>query len=701
MAKLLSRSRKSNDPSTDEKKLLDWANSLVEDGRASRRATEAQWWENIATYCGDFWVDFDVHTNKLVEPSKPDHRVRLPVNLVQPAVRTEYAKLLKNRPLVDCLARSNDQADLHAAEVGDKLLYNYVEKQLHMPRYRRRMLQWVVICGTGGIFVDYDPRAVGEQDVLVDPQGNPIFDQRMIAAIQKYYREKKRAPKTIKVRQGELRHVALSPFQLLWDQSKLEYEDAWYCIISEVFDVDEVYVRWGKEIEGDKNATPGIIERRSLQQWDLTNKLEWQRGDTQRLAEVHRLFVRPGHRYFPDGGEVVFTSNELIEKTNFPFKHGMLPIGITGHVPAPWSRHSFSVIPQVKPLALEVSKTVSQMIENRNLIGNPPWMEYKQNRISGEIQNKPGMRLTIDWHPNVPEPHPIQMPEIPQYVQALVPIMKETIQEVTGQSEVSQGKVPAGARAGVTIAYLQEEDDTKLGPTVQEYEECIERVSWLDLQVIAEKYDAPRTIRIYRKHSDPEVFDFIGTMLEGVAGVVCQAGSALPRSKAAKQQFILDLWDRKIEQDPRRVRQWLELNEGDPDEFEEDINEAERENRKLMQGTPVEVKEWQNHAAHHYKHRQLMKSAQWDELQPPMQQAIEAHDEEHSNFERQAASQQMVQQMMAGGGAGGGGGAPAPPPTGGSNGNNAAPAPQFSGNGNGFAPPEDGQTGSPASFSPQ
>lgn len=690
--------KKTKNPAKTDNSLHEWALALQEDMVSRRRTLESQWWENIASYCGDFWVDFDVNLKQLIEPSRPEHRVRLPVNMVQPGVRSEYAKLLKNRPIVDCLARSNDQSDLHSAEVGDKLLYNYVEKQLHMPRYRRRMLQWVVICGMGGLFVDYDSMAMGEQEVLVDPKGNPVFDERMIAAIQRYYRDRKRAPKTIRMRQGELRHVALSPFQIGWDMAKVDYDEAWWCIVSEVFDIDEVFVRWEAEIEGDKNATPGIMERRSIQQWDLTGKLEWKRGDTQKVAEVHRLFVRPGHRYFPDGAEIVFTTNELIDRSNFPFKHGMLPVGVCGHVPAPWSQHQMSVIPAIKPLALELSKTVSQMIENRNMMGNPPWIEYKQNRVQGEIQNKPGLRLTIDWHPNIPEPHPIEMPEIPGYVKELIPVIKETIQEVSGQSEVSQGKVPAGARAGVTIAYLQEEDDTKLGPTVQDYEECMERVSWLDLQTIAEKYDAPRTIRIYRRHSDPEVFDFIGTMLEGVAGVVCQAGSALPRSKAAKQQFILDLWDRKIEQDPRRVRQWLELSEGDPDEFEEDINQAERENRKMMQGQPVTAREWENHPAHHYKHRSIMKSAEWDDLPVPIQQMIERHDEDHSRFERAQGAQQMVQAQMAGGG-------PQTPPQGGGGGTTATPQGPYQGasqNGGGasFAPPEGGETGSPAPFSP-
>jgi hypothetical protein len=276
------------------------------------------------------------------------------------------------------------------------------------------------------------------------------------------------------------------------------------------------------------------------------------------------------------------------------------------------------------------------------------------------------------------------MPEVSQYIKDLIPILKEHILEISGQSEVSQGKVPQGARAGVTIAYLQEEDDTKLGPTVQEYEECMERVAWLDLQVIAQEYDIPRTVRIYKKHSEPEVRDFIGTMLLGIAGVRVQAGSALPRSKAAKQQFILDLFDRQIETDPRKVREMLELSEGEPDELEKIIASAERENRKMLNGQEVVVLEWHNHDVHRQILHDFMMSPEWDETPPQVQQIMIKHDEDHAAEQRKAATQQMVMQGMAGGGqqpAPGPGSNGAQPPQNtapaGANGNNATPPPQF------------------------
>lgn len=672
---------------TAENDLHGWARDLLEDGLSVRRPWEGVWWENIATYVGDFWTEWSPHETKLIEKNpKPDYRVRIPVNLAQPVIRTEYAKLVKNRPICDVVPKTNEQQDIKAAEVADKVLNNYAEDQFHMGRVRRRALQWTLMCGIGGVFVDYDEAAAAKIDVMVGPDGSPLFDPRVIEGYRNYYKKKGEQPRRQMVPYGDLRIVPLSPFQWVFDRSVNYIEDAWWVIISEVYDTMDVERRWNVKVEPDDDAIPNILERRLLEKADLTGKLAFQGSNkgAQDLCRVHRLFVKPGHPYFPDGLHFVFTEQDEILRENYTFNHGELPLALMGHVPLPTGQVPMSVLQQVRGPVIELSKTESQLIENRNLMSNPPWVIPKQLKLSDELMNKPGMRLTYTHIPNVPPPAPVQMPQMPTYVENLIGTLREHILEISGQGETSQGRIPPGARSGVAVAYLQEEDDTRLGPTVTEYEEMIERIGYLVLETIAEKYDVPRTVRIYKKHSDPEVLDFVGTTIQGNTRVMCQAGSALPRSKAAKQQYILDLWDRKLEQDPRRVRQMLELADGEPEEWEIDIAQAERENFKMMRGEPVDVKDWYNHSAHHFVHRRFMKSPDFEELDPEIQQEMMAHDEEHTRAEASAQQQQddrqaslaqagVAQQDQSGGGG--------PPPQAGANGQPVPEGPpsQFSG----------------------
>jgi hypothetical protein len=314
-----------------------------------------------------------------------------------------------------------------------------------------------------------------------------------------------------------------------------------------------------------------------------------------------------------------------------------------GHIPMPGSRYPLSIVGQIRHPVLEISKTESQMIENRNLMSNPPWIEYEEHQIpEGELVNKPGARIKVRFRPNMQDPHPVEMPEMPAYVQSLPEILGQHVQTIAGQGETSQGRVPPGARSGVSIAYLQEEDDTKLGPTVGEFEEMIERMTWQGLSLIAQFYDMPRTTVIYQRHADPEVLDFTGTMLNGIQGVETQAGSALPRSKAAKQQFIMDLYSMGIEQNPAKVKEMLELGEGEPEDFEDDLAQAERENSRLQEGQQQPVEDWFNHQAHLVKHRKFMKSADFEELDDTIQQVFRDHDALHQRFLTGVAQAQQM-----------------------------------------------------------
>jgi len=648
--------------------LHDWARQVIEDARNRRRGHEVLWWEQLCIYAGDLWVEYNPHSRRLEEVPAPEHKVRLPINLVSPVVRTEYAKLLKNRPIVECVARSGDKSDLDAAKMGDKILNSYVEKQFDMPSVRREALIWTLTCGLGAIFVDYDNTAMGEIDVLMGPDGSPIFDPAQIKAVQKYYRDKHRAPKTIQIPQGDLRIRALGPMQWGWDFSAKNPRQAQWCFVTETYDALEVERRWGVEVEAHKPDEQNMLERRILERADVTNFIKSHGGNTdpssQDLVTIHRLFVLPGHKFFPQGAEIIFTDHEFLDATKFPFGHNRLPVSCMGHIPFPGSDYPLSVVSQIRDPNLELSKTESQMLENRNLMGNPPWVFYKQHGIKeGQLVNKPGLQLEVDYRPNMPDPHPVEMPEMPSYIQALPEILEQHVQTIAGQGETSQGRVPAGARSGVAIAYLQEEDDTKLGPTVLEYEEMIERVGWQTLHLIAERYDAPRTARIPKPHALPDVFDFVGSMLSGVAAVQVQAGSALPRSKAAKQQFVMDLASMGIETDPRKIKQELELGEGEPDEIAKDEMQAERENDLLERGQMPPVKDWFNHEVHIRIHRGYMKSADYEALPPELQQKFDEHDAQHQRYLTGAAQAAQMGVPIPGQGDPGTqlpGGAPAP-----------------------------------------
>jgi hypothetical protein len=173
----------------NEEELFDWGLSLIEDGRAVRRGHETLWWEQLCIYGGDLWVNYNPHSLKLEEPEAPDHRVHLAINLVNPVVRTEYAKILKNKPILDWTARSGDKSDLDSADTADKVWNNYLEEKFSLPKLRRDAVIWALTCSMGCMFSDYDHSVDGEIEVVVGEDNSPIFDPQQIQALQEMYRE--------------------------------------------------------------------------------------------------------------------------------------------------------------------------------------------------------------------------------------------------------------------------------------------------------------------------------------------------------------------------------------------------------------------------------------------------------------------------------------------------------------------------------
>jgi hypothetical protein len=127
-----------------------------------------------------------------------------------------------------------------------------------------------------------------------------------------------------------------------------------------------------------------------------------------------------------------------------------------------------------------------------------------------------------------------------------------------------------------------------------------------------------------------------------------QAGSALPRSKAAKQQFMFDLWDRGIVQDPRRLMEMLELTQAKPADWEISEQQAERENRLLEQGRQCNVEEWYDDEIHISVHLRQMNSADWDSYSDPVKQTFRVHYGLHLKSQQDKQMTQAAMSMLPG-----------------------------------------------------
>jgi hypothetical protein len=187
---------------------------------------------------------------------------------------------------------------------------------------------------------------------------------------------------------------------------------------------------------------------------------------------------------------------------------------------------------------------------------------------------------------------------------------------------------------------------------------------------------------------------FKGADLKGNTDVQVQAGSALPKLKAAKQQYVLQLVELGILRDQKRIETWLELGSAEPDEIDLAFAQADRENDLMMRGaadrlvegeegffqpsveaaseTPPDqmqqlteayggtpgnggppqgqsfampVKSWHIHEAHVARHRRVMMGPEFERLALTHPDVVRIFDE-HVAMHEQAIQEKMLQQMQ-------------------------------------------------------
>jgi hypothetical protein len=352
----------------------------------------------------------------------------------------------------------------------------------------------------------------------------------------------------------------------------------------------------------------------------------------------------------------------------------------------------------VRPINLELDKTISQLLENRDYMVNPMWLEPEQIQVRN-WKSEPGGKIKYVHVRDVPPPTPVPGIPLPTQIENLVVGLRDMILDVSGMGEVSRGRVPSGVRAQNMLAFLQEEDETKIATIIEDFEDSIARMASLTLSRYSQFYTTERMLRAYRPGGLADVRKFKGADLKGNTDVIVQAGSALPKLKSARQQYILQLVEMGIETDKKRIKDFLELGEGEPDDTDLAYAQADRENELMLraaqkqldepemgmfgqpgQGYPgatgepggngappgmeepeadglmvqegerassfaIPVKTWHLHEAHIQRHRKVMMGAEFEKYMLTHPDVVRIFDE-HVTMHEQALQQQQMQQMQ-------------------------------------------------------
>lgn len=631
-----------NPPVKNAKALIAWAEQRKTEARSN---SQREAYLNLAFMLGHQWVTWNESNRRLDRPrtrrGDPNAPIRLQINKMGAIIERVIARLTKSAPVPECRPVSDDEQDIGAAKMGTRTLQHELNR-MHWDALLPRLYFWVLPLGWSFIHLYWNPEDGQRIDTpgLEAEDGEPVYE-------------------------GQTNMEVVPALEMSFDPNAKTWDQVRWCVRTTNMTEAAIYEQYGVEnVDGDTALTKDITG-------DIANLMDGTVGDSSSTARkstankfaVHQIWFKPGSRMYPAGFVLTWTGGTVLEHmTEFPYEHGQLPFIPFSLLPGLGVPDGRTWVSDLRGMQLDYNDARSREATIRRTLV-PKIMAARGQidplRLSSRVE-------VVEYNPTGPEPK-WNIPDGRWMAQFEAAMQRADVEmgDRAGQAEVSQGKAPAGAPAAAILA-LQEADETKLAVSAKEMADSIERLGWQVLMLARQFWEEERLVRAWSEGGKMEVMRFTGADIANQLDVHISTESMLPKSKSAKAQLALDLFDRGVIRDPSALIRLLEVPGVGflQEEFDAWTRQAEREYDNLVQGMDVRPEDWHDHAAHIHKHNLDRTTREFEQLalaDPAFKQRYEEHVMEHYGWLQFQTTGQLPAGLAGGGmqpGPAGGGGEP-------------------------------------------
>lgn len=632
-------------------------NKKYEQAKSARVVHEPDWMLNRAFFAGLQWVMYA--GGRVAKPKIDPRRQLVTDNRITPVITSRVSRKTKNRPMFAATPQGADDKAIDAARVAERVLENdWVELKLQPKLYQA--LLWADICANGFLKIFWDSTKGEKVQYLAGPEGplmNPmdgtpltpdemdLIDPELLANPE--FMEQIRVEE---VAQGDIAVEVMSVFEMFPDPLATSMEDIEWMVEEKVRSVEYVRRRYPNTFDGepfeptpDSDIPSGIAEG-----WVGGGAIFGDATANYRGVKVKEYWCNPSSEH-PNGWWAVWANDTLLVSEE-PFDP--MPYVKFDSVRIPGRFWSHAVTTDLRGPQQDLNTIRTQIKENARRMGNPALMKSRQANV--RYEGAPGEIIEYDSTVQDPAPSYLEPPSIPPYVENEIERIEKSIEEISGMHEVSRATVPPGVTAASAINLLQEADETRLGPEIHQMEFALGQMGTKILKLRAKYNDDQRIMRIAGEDGNWDIFAFRGEMLGADPRVEVQAGSAMPRSKAAKQAAMTEVLALILQYgvpiDERNMRKFLKdyevggldrLFEG----FSEDAKQVNRENRQLIQGQIVPINTYDNHEFHVAEHTEFQKTHRYHYLSDDIKALFDLHVSEHRRYMVAQVQQQVNTDM--------------------------------------------------------
>lgn len=583
---------------------------LKHDAAQARLPYDVEGWQNLAFYLGQQYTEWHPASRSMREiprHAKTPREPRPTFNKIMHFVQQERAMVLQAEPSVDIMPATDDYEDMIEAGVA-RAYCEWVSEptQANFDRQLARATLWALTTYEGYLKWVWNPRE-DRPDV-----------------------------------------IPCSPFEIFPDPYAKDFAKARYVIHSQFMDVEQAYEAYGVELPA--SASEAIDPMRS----------ELLRGmgsaPVVNGVTVNELWYRPCRRY-PNGLYAVWSGTSvLVAPGKLPYEHQRLPFTQIGAIERPDSQHFMAPTQFLRSPQMYFNRYMAQRIKHRERFANFKWWIPEELQLEADPDDSPAQILRGHGTAGGLKPEILAPPAMPDNGDGQA--IEEQMMHLVGLHEVSQAQVPGRVEAAKAIEILKESDADRQKTTLDTITASISEGFYQILMLAKQYAKTEQLVPVYSTEGVPEVKRFMATKLKPGIRVNVTMGTGLARSRAARQDDLMNLWQNGIIRDPAMMRELLQITHRSFDiPGAQDLRLARNENLEMSQGVPVQANSWDDHELHLREHNNYRKTAEFRGLEQQRREMFEFHCQQHETlWEQELAVQARRAQLQAAAGIVPGGG---------------------------------------------
>jgi hypothetical protein len=577
---------------------------LLHAAKQARLPFERDAWLNLAFYLGQQYTEWNTDIGSIQEIPRRENESNTPrpvINKIMHFVRQAHHDVLQDEPSPDVLPPTSDYHDISDAQVARAWCeYQAGETKCDYVDKLSRAALWSLLAGNGYKKWSWNPQTNSLQI------SSPSF------------------------------------FEIYLDPYAKTFADVRHIIHSQFMDVEQVYDAYGVEVKAE------AVEKADEQKTVLLRGMG--AAPVVRGVTVHELWMKPSRRH-PRGRYAVWTGKtQLVPPTDLPYTHlienRMLPFTVVGCIERPDSAYYLSPVQFLRPAQMELNKAHAQMLLGRERFTNFKWWVPAEVDLETDPDDSPSQILRgLSSVPGT-RPEILQAAALPPTQD--MDVLEQGMMHIVGQHEVSQGQTVGRVESAKALELLKEVDAGAQATMRKTIKSSTSQGWYQSLELAREFGPEEDMVLAYSREGIPEVKHFrAGDMKPGFR-VRTLMTTGLARSRSARQELAMRLWEQKAITDPDQLLELMEVPTANVSMYRGVAKMlARNENLTMADGEAVSANSWDDHAIHIREHNAYRMTHEFEALDPEAKKKFEFHVSRHKDLQKLQVAEQAELNMIA------------------------------------------------------